>query len=74
MAEIAFDQKNLINEEVEYESSISIQGIIVFLLAVFFGLVTAAYILPRWLPGLASTFTGSNPKAGSWLWACCGDR
>jgi predicted ferric reductase len=63
MAEIAFEQNNLINDEVEYESSISIQGIIVFLLAVFFGLVAAAYILPRWLPGLASSFTGSNPKA-----------
>ena len=63
MAEIAFDQNNLSKDEVEYESSLSIQAIMVFLLAVFFGLVAAAFILPRWLPGLASSFTGSNPKA-----------
>ena len=63
MAEIAFDQNNLNKDEVEYESSLSVQAIMVLLLAVFFGLVAAAYILPRWLPGLASSFTGSNPKA-----------
>jgi predicted ferric reductase len=49
--------------EAEYESSLSIQTFLVFVLAVFSGLVAAAYVLPAWLPGLASTFTGSNPKA-----------
>ncbi len=44
-------------------SSLSIQAFLVFVLAVFFGLVAAAYVLPIWLPGLASSFTGSNPKA-----------
>jgi predicted ferric reductase len=49
--------------ESEYESSLSIQTFLVFVLAVFFGLVAAAYVLPIWIPGLAGSFTGSNPKA-----------
>ena len=55
------------NEEktsaMEYESSISIQTLLIFLLATFFGLVAVAYVLPIWLPGLADSFLGSNPKA-----------
>ncbi len=47
----------------ELESSLSIQALLVFLLAVFFGVVAAAYVLPIWLPGLAGSFSGSNPKA-----------
>jgi len=63
MAEEILNQKAEKNAEMEYESSLSIQSLLVFLLAVFFGLVAAAYVLPFWLPGLASSFTGSNPKA-----------
>ena len=55
------------NEEkttaMEYESSISIHTLLVFLLAAFFGLVAVAYVLPIWLPGLADSLLGSNPKA-----------
>jgi len=51
------------NSETEYDSSLSIQAFLVFVLAVFTGLVAAAYVLPIWLPALASSFTGSTPKA-----------
>jgi predicted ferric reductase len=63
MAEIAFDQKQDDYDAMEVESSLSFQAIMVFLLAIFFGLVVAAYVLPLWLPGIAGSFTGSNPKA-----------
>jgi hypothetical protein len=49
--------------EAEYESSLSIETVLVFLLAIFVGLVATAFVLPIWLPSLASSFTGSNPKA-----------
>jgi predicted ferric reductase len=64
MSQVLLDQKqeNSI-DELEYESSLTIQVFLVFVLAVFFGIVAAAYVLPIWLPGLASSFTGSNPKA-----------
>lgn len=51
------------NSETEYDSSLSIQAFLVFVLAVFTGLVAAAYVLPIWLPALANSFTGSTPKA-----------
>jgi predicted ferric reductase len=57
------DQKEEKNAGMDYESNLSIQSLLVFLLAIFFGLVAAAYILPIWLPGLANSFLGSNPKA-----------
>ncbi len=63
MVEKALAEKQEKNNEVEYESSLSIQTFLVFVLAVFVGLVAAAYVLPAWLPGLASSFIGSNPKA-----------
>jgi predicted ferric reductase len=56
-------QKEEINPGMEYESSLSIQSVLVFLLAVFFGLVAVAYVLPIWLPGMTNSFLGSNPKA-----------
>ena len=63
MAQAYLDPKQKNNPEEEYESSLSIQAFLVFVLAVFFGFVAAAYVLPAWLPGIASSFTGSNPKA-----------
>lgn len=57
------NQKEETDAGMEYESSLSIQSLVIFLLAVFFGLVAAAYVLPIWLPGLSSSLTGSNPKA-----------
>jgi predicted ferric reductase len=59
----ALNPKQEKTAELEYESSLSVQGFFVFLLAVFFGLIAAIYILPIWLPGFASSFAGSNPKA-----------
>jgi predicted ferric reductase len=56
-------QKQASAPEAEYESSVTIEGLLVFLLAIFVGLVATAWVLPMWLPGLASSFTGSNPKA-----------
>jgi predicted ferric reductase len=46
----------------ELESSLSIQSALVFLLAVFLGLIAAAVVLPYWLPGIAASFAGSSPK------------
>ena len=63
MTQELFKQKKAVDTEVEYESSVTFQTMILFLLAVFFGVVAAALILPNWLPGLASSFAGSNPKA-----------
>jgi predicted ferric reductase len=63
MTEGTFNKKDEKNAGLEYESSLSIQAMLVFLLAVFFGVIAAVYVLPLWLPGLAESFTGSNPKA-----------
>jgi len=63
MAEQVLKPQEEENIEMEYESGLSIQVFLVFVLAVFFGLIAAAYILPVWLPGIANSLTGSNPKA-----------
>ena len=63
MANEGLVQKEEKTTGMDYESSLSIQSILVFLLAVFFGLVAVAYVLPIWLPGLTDSFLGSNPKA-----------
>jgi len=63
MAEQVLKLQEEENIEMEYESSLSIQVFLVFVLAVFFGLGAAAYILPVWLPVIANSLTGSNPKA-----------
>jgi predicted ferric reductase len=61
MAEKVFVQNGENTEE--YETILSIQSFLVFVLAVFAGLVAAAYVLPIWLPGMTASFTGSAPKA-----------
>ena len=63
MAQQFRDQPSKNTDELEYASSLSIQTFLVFVLAVFFGIVAAAYVLPIWLPGLAGSFQGANPKA-----------
>lgn len=50
-------------ESVEYESSVNIQTFMILLLAITFGLVVAVVLLPVWLPNLAFSFSGANPKA-----------
>ncbi len=49
-------------EPEEYESSLTIQSALVFLLAVFLGLAAAALVLPHWLPGISDSFAGTSPK------------
>jgi predicted ferric reductase len=67
MAEIIIDHTvpkiDVDDDEIEFKSSITIQAIMVFLLALFFGIVASAYILPRWLPNIANSFLGTSPKA-----------
>ncbi|HTX92379.1 MAG TPA: hypothetical protein VMC09_14305 [Anaerolineales bacterium] len=50
------------DQTAELESSLSVQSALIFLLAVFLGLIAAAVVLPYWLPGIASSFAGSSPK------------
>lgn len=44
------------------ESSINIQFFISLLLAMILGLVLATLVLPKWLPNMATSLTGSDPK------------
>jgi len=47
----------------QYESSVSIQTFVVFLLAIIIGLLLAVLILPNWLPNLGFSLSGNAPKA-----------
>jgi len=60
MEEETITQKN---GAMEYESNITIKSLLILMIAIIIGLVAAAYILPLWLPGFATSFSGSNPKA-----------
>jgi predicted ferric reductase len=44
------------------ESSINIQFFISLLLAMILGLLLATLVLPKWLPNMATSLTGSDPK------------
>ena len=48
--------------ETEYESSISIQLFLMVLIAMIVGLLAAILLLPTWLPNLAASLTGTDPK------------
>ncbi len=50
-------------EPVEYESSVNIQMFMTLLLAITFGLTAAVVLLPVWLPNLAFSVSGADPKA-----------
>lgn len=50
-------------EPVEYESSVNIQTFMTLLLAITFGLMAAVVLLPAWLPNLAFSVGGADPKA-----------
>lgn len=45
------------------ESSINIQFFIMVMLAMIMGVLLATLLLPRWLPNMATSLTGSDPKA-----------
>ena len=44
------------------ESSINIQFFISLLLAMIIGLTLATLVLPKWLPNMATSLTGTDPK------------
>jgi predicted ferric reductase len=50
-------------EQPEYESTISIQTFLLVLIAMIVGTLGAAVLLPTWMPNLAHSLLGSDPKA-----------
>ena len=50
-------------ENMEFESTIGIQTFVMVLLAMVVGSLLAALVLPAWLPNLANSLLGSDPKA-----------
>lgn len=46
----------------DYESSVNIQFFLLIMLAMMVGLFTAIVLLPAWLPNMASSLTGAEPK------------
>jgi predicted ferric reductase len=50
-------------EENEFETTIGIQTFLMVLLAMTVGTLAAVVALPAWLPNLANSLTGSDPKA-----------
>jgi predicted ferric reductase len=49
--------------ESEYQSSLNERSLLVFFSAIALGLFAAVLILPSWLPGLATSLAGTDPKA-----------
>src|SRR5512146_661477 len=47
----------------DFESSISIQSFLLFLLAMLIGLLVAVLVLPVWMPNMAFSLSGDAPKA-----------
>jgi predicted ferric reductase len=52
-----------IPETNEYESSLSAQTFIFVLLAITLGTLAAVIVLPSWMPNLAASLLGTDPKA-----------
>src|SRR5512133_3486648 len=48
--------------ENEYESSVNIQFFLMIMLAMIVGLTAAILLLPYWLPNMATSLTGTDPK------------
>ena len=48
--------------ENEYESSVNIEFLLMILIAMILGLLAATLLLPTWLPNLAASLTGTDPK------------
>jgi len=48
--------------ENEYESSVNIQFFLMIMLAMIVGLLLAILVVPTWLPNMAISLTGSDPK------------
>ena len=47
----------------EFESSINIQTFLLFMMAIAVGLMVAVVLLPTWMPNLAFSLSGGEPKA-----------
>lgn len=47
----------------EYESSVNIQTFLLFMMAMAVGLLVAIVLLPTWMPNLAFSLGGAEPKA-----------
>ena len=45
-----------------YESSVNIQFFLLVMLAMIVGLIAATLLLPTWLPNMANSLAGDNPK------------
>ena len=50
-------------ENTEYESTIGVQTFLLVLLAIFLGTLMAVLVLPSWMPNLAQSLIGTDPKA-----------
>jgi predicted ferric reductase len=48
--------------ENEYESSVNIQSFLLIMLAMIVGVLLAILVLPAWLPNMATSLTGNEPK------------
>jgi predicted ferric reductase len=48
--------------ENQYESSVNIQFFLMIMLAMVVGLLLAILLLPTWLPNMAASLTGTDPK------------
>jgi len=48
--------------ENEYESSVNIEFLLMILIAMILGLLAATLLLPTWLPNLATSLAGTDPK------------
>ena len=46
----------------EYESTVNIQLFLLIMLAMIIGLLLAILVLPTWLPNMATSLTGTDPK------------
>ena len=51
------------SENTEFESTIGVQTFLLVLLAIIVGTLMAVLVLPNWMPNLANSLLGSDPKA-----------
>ncbi len=54
---------NRIQDPIEYQTSLNIESFVMVLLAISVGTLAAVIILPSWMPNLANSLIGDNPKA-----------
>jgi predicted ferric reductase len=57
------DRPNENENKNEYESSLTGGSVVVLFLAMALGVLAAVLVLPNWLPGMAGSLSGPDPKA-----------